>query len=122
MKINPIQIGVEELLVAAQKYFDENYRLVTITCVDDGEKVRLIYSFDRELALENLEISFTRDQAIPSITLIYPCAFLVENEMKELFGIKIDNIALDLNGRLYLVEGAQEAPMTRTLPAGKGVE
>lgn len=123
MKINAIQIRTEELLAVVQKYFDDGCRLVTITCVDEGDKVRLLYSFDRELFLENLEIYITREQAVSSISAIYACAFLVENEIKELFGIKIDNVALDLGGCLYMVAGAEEAPMTRkNQAAGKGEE
>ncbi|HWP96922.1 MAG TPA: NADH-quinone oxidoreductase subunit C [Syntrophomonadaceae bacterium] len=123
MKINAIKITPEEILATVQKYFDDGYRLVTATCVDEGEKIHLIYSFDRELALQNLELCISREQGVPSISSVYACAFLVENEMKELFGIKIDDIALDLGGRLYMVKGAEEAPMARKIEeAGEGVE
>ncbi|MEN6351344.1 MAG: NADH-quinone oxidoreductase subunit C [Syntrophomonas sp.] len=123
MKFNSIQISPLDLLAAVKKYLDGGYRLVTITCVDEGEKVRLLYSFDRELSLENLELSLTREEAAPSISRISPCAFLVENEIKELFGIKMDDIALDLGGSLYMVQGAKEAPMSRSVQrAGKGAE
>jgi ech hydrogenase subunit D len=44
-----------------------------------------------------------------SISNIFFPAFLYENEMKDLFGVKINNIVLDFNGNLYKV--AQKTPM-----------
>jgi ech hydrogenase subunit D len=41
------------------------------------------------------------DTEIPSITKIYPCAFLYENEMHDLFGIRIKDINIDYKGTLY---------------------
>lgn len=121
MKIDAIETPMEALLNSVKKHFDDDWRLVTVTCVDEGERVRLLYSFDRNLALENLELCITREQEVPSISSIYPSAFLVENEIKDLFGLKITDMSLDLNGRLYMVQGAKEAPMSRTAqPAGKG--
>jgi len=122
MKIDAIAVSVENLSATVKKSFADGHRLITITCVDEGEKFRLLYSFDNELSVENLELSLTKGEAAPSISFIYPCAFLVENEMKELFGVKIDDIKLDLGGRLYMVPGAKEAPMLRTPAAGKGEE
>lgn len=110
---NPATPG--DLLKSVQQYWDDGFRLITATCIDEGEEFRVIYSFDKELAISNLEVATPREQAIPSISGIYTCAFLIENEMKELFGLKIDNIALDLGGKMYLVEDAQAAPMTRPI-------
>lgn len=121
MKLDAIQVNSGDLLPAVKKYLDDGYRLVTITCVDEGEKIRLLYSFDLELSLANLELSLAREEAAPSISCVSPGAFLVENEIKELFGVRIDDISLDLGGRLYMVPGAKEAPMARSAPvAGKG--
>lgn len=114
MKIAAITTSPGQITAQAQNYFDDGWRLVTATCVDQGEEFRIIYSFDRDLNLENLEISTPREQAVPSLTGVYACAFLIENEMKELFGLKIDHLSLDLGGRMYLVQGAQPAPMARS--------
>jgi NADH:ubiquinone oxidoreductase subunit C len=111
MKVDTIKASPEAIVASAQKYFDDGCRLVAATCVEEGEELRVIYSFDRELSLENLEISTPREKAIPSLTGVYACAFLIENEMKELFGLEIDGLSLDLGGRMYLVDGAEPAPM-----------
>jgi hypothetical protein len=39
--------------------------------------------------------------ALESVSSIYPYAYLYENEMKDLFGIQIQNINLDFAGKLY---------------------
>ena len=41
------------------------------------------------------------DQEISSITSIFPCAFIYENEMHDLFGVQIKMINIDFEGKLY---------------------
>jgi ech hydrogenase subunit D len=38
---------------------------------------------------------------VPSVSMIYPNAFLYENEIHDLFGVPIKNITIDYGGRLY---------------------
>jgi len=123
MSIDKITSTPAEMHKPIKEYYEDGYRLVTATCVDEGEDFRLIYSFDKEMTMINLEVSIPREKPIPSISDIYACAFLVENEMQELFGLKIDNIALDLGGKMYMAGGVKEAPMSRELkPEVKGEE
>ncbi|MEN6460150.1 MAG: NADH-quinone oxidoreductase subunit C [Syntrophomonas sp.] len=114
MSIEVKQITVEQLLGETKKMFQDGYRLVTTTCVDEVENFRLIYHYDKETKLANLEVPVNKDQEIPSITGIYLCNFLAENEIQELFGVKIKDIAVDLKGRLYMTDDAQPTPMART--------
>ena len=39
-----------------------------------------------------------------SITQIYPCAFLQENEAEQLFGVKIKTIKPDYKDKLYRID------------------
>ena len=113
MSFEAKQITPEQLINETQAMFDADYRLVTATCVDEIEQFRIIYSFDRETELVNLEVAIGKQDELPSISGVYLCAFLVENEIKELFGVNISNIAVDLGGRLYMIEGTDPHPMTR---------
>lgn len=115
MSIEKIPATTENLLKSIKQYWDDGFRLITATCIDEGEEFRVIYSFDKELAISNLEVVTPREKAIPSISGIYACAFLIENEMKELFSLKIDNLGLDLGGKMYLVDDAPAAPMARPI-------
>ncbi len=76
-------------------------------------KYELSYSFsdDDTLVFETLRIVIEPDVEIPSITEFYPYAFLYENEMKELFGVKIKMIGLDYNNKLYRID--EEAPFKK---------
>ncbi|MDD3890070.1 MAG: NADH-quinone oxidoreductase subunit C [Syntrophomonadaceae bacterium] len=123
MSINKITSTPEEMLNVIEQYYNDGYRLVTATCIDEGEVFRLVYSLDKDLTMVNLEVAAPREKFLPSISAIYTCAFLVENEIQELFGLKIENIALDLGGKLYMADGVKEAPMARELkPAVRGDE
>jgi NADH:ubiquinone oxidoreductase subunit C len=114
MSIEVKQIGVEQLLGETKQMLQDGYRLVTTTCVDEVDNFRLIYSYDKETRLVNIEVPVNKDQEIPSITGIYLCNFLAENEIQELFGVKIKDIAVDLKGRLYMTDDAKPTPMART--------
>ena len=51
---------------------------------------------------------------IPSISSIYWCAFLYENEIHDLFNVQVDGIAVDFHGHLY--ETAVKFPFGSTKP------
>lgn len=80
-------------------------RLVQICCTK-GDGFELIYSFDnntdKQHGLENLHLHLDNDGIeVESVSDLFGFAFLYENEIKELFGIKIVNITLDFGGNLY---------------------
>lgn len=111
---NIYELPVDHLLSQTQEMRYDDYRFVTATCVDNGDgSFDVIYHFDRDLELVNYRIKVAKDQEIPSVSKIYFCAGLVENEMKELFGLKVTNIVIDYGGHLLLSDGAPENPMAR---------
>ena len=73
-------------------------------------KYELSYSFadDVTYQLTTLRVVIDVDAKVPSITEIVPQAIFYENEMKELFGVNIEMIALDYKNKLYRIE--EEAP------------
>lgn len=106
------EISSTQLLSETQQLFFSGYRFVTATCVDNGNGTfDLIYHFDRDMELVNYRVTAGKDEEIPSISKIYFCALFVENEIKELFGVNITNIAIDYGGHLLLSEGAPSTPM-----------
>ncbi len=89
------------------------YRFVTCSCADNKDGTfDLFYHFDKENKLVTVKIKVTQDDEIPSITDLYFCAFLVENEIKELYGLNIVDIAIDYGGKMYMTADSPEAPMT----------
>ena len=52
---------------------------------------------------KTLKVVMEKDDAVSSITSIYPYATFYENEMTELFGCKIEYINIDYHNRLYRI-------------------
>jgi ech hydrogenase subunit D len=126
MSIAVKQVSVEKLLDETKEMLKNGYRLVTTTCIDEVDSFRLIYHYDKETILTNIEVTFSKETEIPSITGIYLCNFLAENEIQELFGVKIKDIAVDLKGHLYMIDDTKPKPMARiekkTTKTAKGGE
>jgi ech hydrogenase subunit D len=98
-----LRIENQELLKAVEDFCAQGYRLVQICCVKETEGLVLHYSFDKDYDLIDLSISISEGAQVPSITTIYPCAFLYENEIHDLFGVTIQDINVDFKGLLYKV-------------------
>lgn len=111
---NLFEISKELLLVEAQDCKYNGYRFVTATCVDLGDgTLDVIYHFDKDLEMKNYRIKVKKDEEIPSISKIYLCSILVENEMKELFGLNVDNMAIDYGGHMLLSDDELSSPMAK---------
>lgn len=99
---NIMIIDKDQLLEKVSAYSAQDYRLVQICCVKLPESIEMNYSFDKDSYLENLKIIIpNNDVEIPSVSGIYSAAFIYENEMHDLYGLKISNIALDYKGTFY---------------------
>jgi ech hydrogenase subunit D len=95
-------VEVKDLLGKVSELHASGYRFVQACCTKiDGNNFEILYSFDKDLKFTNLRITFDKDAEIPSITGIYKGTFLYENEMNELFGIRITGINVDFKGTLY---------------------
>jgi ech hydrogenase subunit D len=92
---------------------NSGYRFVTMTCVDLGESLDLIYHFDRELQLVHLRITLIKGDVAPSISGIFFAALVIENETKDHFGVNFDGLVLDFGGNLYLEEEVKKYPFCK---------
>ena len=106
-------ITVVEAALSAKVYgfFSEGYRLVQIHCTAVDTGFELNYSFDRDYQFTNMRLVIDRDAEVQSISRIYWNAFLYENEISDLFGVKIKNIVLDYHGGFY--QTATKAPFSK---------
>ena len=96
-----IPIEKEALLGAVSDLFARGYRMVQIGCTTLENAYELNYSFDKDYHFKNLRVTAQREDEIQSISVIYPNAFLYENEIHDLFGIKIKNMSVDYKGAFY---------------------
>ncbi len=95
------KIAAAELPAAAQELRDAGWRLITASTVVGTDGRRVLYHFERADELSHLEVRLAPAESVPSIGAIYPGSFLVENEMKELQGLPITDLAIDYGGRLF---------------------
>lgn len=118
---NVKEITKDQLLSEAQKMSSQAYRLVTCTCVDLGEgNLDVLYHFDKDMVLQNLRIKAKRGEDIPSISSVYLCAVLIENEMKELFGLNVQGMAIDYGGHFLLTPEELKNPQSKITIVQKG--
>lgn len=87
------------------------YRLVQICATAFEGYNELIYSVAYGYKFENYKIAVPLDVEISTISDFYPSAMLYENEMKELFGVKINSINPDMNNKFYRI--AKETPFKK---------
>jgi ech hydrogenase subunit D len=117
-------VSRETLIGEIAKIKVQGYRFVTLSCAQrDEDSFDIFYHFDQNLALKNLKLSVSRNVPVPSITPVYFAAFLVENEIQDLFGIIFDGLVIDYRRTLYLEEEIQAAPFCRSKVAEtRGIE
>lgn len=96
-----LAIPATELRRAALRLREAGWRFVTATAVPEPKGWMLLYHFERDELLCHLRTRVGRDEPVPAIDDAYPAAFLVENEMSELQGVRVDGMSIDYRGRLY---------------------
>lgn len=103
----------DSLLQYVMKQKKKGFRLSQACASYVNEKLELSYSFaeDETNHYHTLRLVIDKDTEVCSITEFYPYAFLYENEMKELFGVKIKMINLDYNNKLYRIQ--EETPFLK---------
>jgi ech hydrogenase subunit D len=112
-------IPMQSLLERTGELRKQGYRLVQIGATRLPEDIELTYSFDRESRLTNLRFQVPAAGArLPSISGIFWCAFLYENELHDLFNVQVDGMAVDFHGHLYETTvkfpfGSTKAPVVK---------
>ncbi len=96
-----IEIMLSDLLNYIQDKKEEGYRLVQICCTKIEEGFELNYSLSKEYDFLNYRIKINESDIVSSISFIFKYSFLYENEIKDLFGIKIKHISVDYSGSFY---------------------
>jgi ech hydrogenase subunit D len=123
MIANVNEITKDQLLGETQKMAAQGYRFVTTSCTDLGEgKLDVLYHFDKDAELHNLRIKAEKGEEVPSISKIYLCAVLIENEMSELFGLKVVGMAIDYGGHMLLAPEALKTPQSKITIEQRGAK
>ena len=89
----------ERLPEVAKELCGQGYRLVQMMGTPRKETIEVMISFDKAYELKNYRIQVPRDDlTLPSITGSTLAAFSYENELQDLFGFKVSDLAIDYGG------------------------
>lgn len=106
-------IRLDELFETVARLKERDYRFVQICATTLESSCELLYAFIAPDAvhgdLTGLVVEVPDDMPVPSITELYPAAFVFENETHDLFGVEIYGINLDFHGEFYKV--SEKFPM-----------
>ncbi|MCX7800899.1 MAG: NADH-quinone oxidoreductase subunit C [Fimbriimonadales bacterium] len=100
---------LESLLDALRAYRQRQARFITASCLDRGDRFEILYLFDEDLRTVAVRTLLPKGAKLPSATGVYLCAFLVENELQDLFGIEVEGLHIDYSGK-FLVTDTFDAP------------
>lgn len=105
----PIQVGPGVLRRYLQQAKEDGWRLVQAHACTTSDGYQLVYSIAKDYEIIHYELHITNNTVLESVSDIFPSAQLYEQEMNELFGVKIAENADDPPIRLYHLPS--EAPM-----------
>ena len=101
-------IDREPFLARVEEYHKGGWRLALINAASvlSNEQYpegacEIAWVFAKGTELEKIREVVVPGDEVPSISASYGAAFLYENEIRELFGMNVTGINLDLQGQLY---------------------
>lgn len=97
-------VDIQALYTIALERQRAGFRLAQICATAFEGYNELIYSFAKDYEFENYKVIVPIDTEISTISDFYPSAMLFENEMKELFGVKIKAINPDYQDKFYRIK------------------
>lgn len=139
-EISEITVSKADLISQIQELYLSKARFVTATCLDRGDEWEIIYHFELppassggegaaagpgarhgtsgsavagESQLVNVSVRIGKGESLPSITSIYFCALLIENEIKDLFGVNVTGIAVDFGQKMLRTEDSPGTVLTK---------
>ena len=111
LKYDIIEVDIPTLYKTMLEKQRAGYRLTQICATAFEGYNEVIYSVSNNYDFENYKIIVPHDVEITTISDFFPSAMLYENEMKELYGVKIKSINVDYDNKFYRI--AQETPFKK---------
>jgi len=116
-------ITADQLWDKVRALREQGMRLVQISATRLADEIELTYSFDLNDRLSNLRLVLPGEGTVlPSISGIFGCAILYENEIHDLFDVRVDGLTVDFKGNLYRTAvkypfGSTKPPAAAAQPA-----
>lgn len=110
------EINKDDIVSEGKKLLDAGAKFVTAVCNDLNEKLEVTYLFSSKRGTEITCLRYTigKDEDVASLSGTTLATVLIENEMKELFGLKVTDLAIDYGGHLLLAQDSPVTPLLKT--------
>ena len=113
--IEPAAAG--DLLSIVQDIKTVGFRLCQICATAAGESLEILYTFEADNILKNYKLTIdAKAPELQSISVTYPYAFIYENELHDLYGVKFKNLTLDYGGKFFKI--SKETPFNPSFAKG----
>ena len=98
-----------------KKLLDAGGKFVSAVCNDLDPELEVTYFFssNRGTNMTGLRYTVAKGEEVPSLSGVTLSTVLIENEMKELFGLKVKGIAIDYGGNMLLAHDSPVTPMLK---------
>jgi len=107
-------VDIKEFIPAIQAMQASGARFVTASGVDHGDSFEIIYSFDiGDSVLDSIRLVVPKGEHVPSVSGIFPYAFMIENELQDCFGIDFTGLPINAGRHLLLEQSAMELPLVK---------
>ena len=118
---NLIKVDKNSIVAEGKKMMDAGGKFVTAVCNDLDQDLEVTYFFstNRGTEMKGLRCTVAKDEVVPSLNGVTLATVLIENELQELFGLKVKGIAIDYGGHMML---AHDSPVTPMLKEKKAAE
>lgn len=119
---NVKEIDKNEIVSEIKKLMDEGAKFVTAVCNDLDERLEVSYFFSKNRGTELFCLRYTvgKDEEVVSPSSVTLSTVLIDNEMKEMFGLKMKDLAIDYGGHLLLAQDSPVTPLLKKKDAQKG--
>ena len=111
MKGKVIDVTTDTLVGEVMNLKNDGQRLVTFSTYQEGDKLGILYHFDKDLEPTHLRLVADMDKPIPSISGVLFAALLIENEIRDQWDVEFDGLVLDFNRSLYLDPEVTTVPL-----------
>lgn len=98
---NFVDVEPVRLVETVEDLKASGHRLGQICASIVGDKIEVLYTFDKDYVFTNLRVQLAQGEEVQSITGVYWPAFVYENEVHDLFGVTFKHLALDFAGGFY---------------------
>jgi len=118
---NLIKVDKTTIVGEGKKLLDAGAKFVTAVCNDLDTELEVTYFFssNRGTEMKGLRLAVAKDEEVPSLSGATLATVLIENELQELFGLKVKGIAIDYGGHMLLAHDSPVLPMLKEKKAAE---